>query len=100
MKKIFVAMMIFSIVVSSVFAQAATEQAVEEKIVTIIQDANLAEAEWYKQMNADFEAETGIKVDAQFAASTGNDFIQKSRRHLFATLWQCSHNNIKLPAGS
>lgn len=38
MKKIFVAMMIFSIVVSSVFAQAATEPAVEEKIVTIIQE--------------------------------------------------------------
>lgn len=84
MKKIFVAMMIFSIVVSSVFAQAATEQAAEEKIVTIIQDANLAKAEWYKQMNADFEAETGIKVDAQFAASTGNDFIQKLNIDLMA----------------
>lgn len=75
--------MIFSIVVSSVFAQAA-----EEKIVTIIQDANLAEAEWYKQMNADFEAETGIKVDAQFAASRCITFSCSYHRSV------CIHSEI------
>lgn len=83
MKKLFVVLMILSLITTSVFAQAAAEQA-EEKVVTIIQDANLAEVEWYKQMNADFEAETGIKVDVQFAASTGNEFSQKMNIDLMA----------------
>lgn len=83
MKKILVVMMVLSIITSALFAQGQTEQA-EEKVANIIQDANLAEAEWYKKMNADFEAETGIKVDVQFAASTGNEFVQKLNIDLMA----------------
>ncbi len=76
--------MILAVITASVFAQAAAEKADEEKIVTIMQDANFAEAAWFKQMNADFEAETGIHVDVQFAASTGNDFNQKMLIDLMA----------------
>ncbi|MBR2281753.1 MAG: extracellular solute-binding protein [Spirochaetales bacterium] len=77
MKKAIVVMMILAVITASVFAQAASEAASEEKVVTIIQDANYANQDWFKQMNEAFEAETGIKVDYQFSAATGNDFNQK-----------------------
>ena len=85
MKKAIVVMMILAVITASVFAQAATEApAAEEKVVTIIQDANFATQDWFKQMNADFEAETGIKVDYQFSAASGNDFNQKMLIDLMA----------------
>ena len=85
MKKAIVVMMILAVITASVFAQAATEApAAEEKVVTIIQDANFANQDWFKQMNADFEAETGIKVDYQFSAASGNDFNQKMLIDLMA----------------
>ena len=83
MKKVIAVLMILAVITASVFAQAATEQA-EEKVVTIIQDANFANQEWFAKMNADFEAETGIKVDYQFSASSGNDFNQKMLIDLMA----------------
>lgn len=84
MKKLFVSLMVILMVITSVSASATKEAKAEEKVVTVLQDANLAEAEWYRQMNADFEAETGIHVDAQFAASTGNEFMQKLNIDLMA----------------
>ncbi len=77
MKKAIVVMMILAVITASVFAQAAAEKAEEEKVVTIIQDATFADKAWFAEMNADFEAETGIHVEAQFSASSGNDFNQK-----------------------
>ena len=84
MKKAIVVMMILAVITASVFAQSATEKAEEEKVVTIIQDANFANQEWFAQMNAAFEAETGIHVDAQFSAASGNDFNQKMLIDLMA----------------
>ena len=83
MKKALVVMMILSVITASVFAQGAAEAA-EEKVVTIIQDANFASQDWFKQMNADFEAQTGIKVDYQFSASSGNEFNEKMLIDLMA----------------
>ncbi len=77
MKKAIVVMMILSVITASVFAQSAVEAAEEEKVVTIVQDATFANVEWFAKMNADFEAETGIHVEAQFSASSGNEFFQK-----------------------
>ncbi len=56
MKKVFVVLMILAVITTSLFAQAAAEKAEEEKIVTIIQDANFATQDWFKNMNAAFEA--------------------------------------------
>lgn len=85
MKKALVVLMILTVITASVFAQSATEvKAEEEKVVTIIQDATFADKDWFKQMNADFEAETGIHVDAQFSAQSGNDFNQKMLIDLMA----------------
>ena len=85
MKKALVVLMILTVITASVFAQSASEtKAEEEKIVTIIQDATFADKDWFKQMNADFEAETGIHVDAQFSAQSGNDFNQKMLIDLMA----------------
>lgn len=84
MKKAIVVLMILAVITASVFAQSSTEKAAEEKVVTIIQDANFANQEWFAQMNAAFEAETGIHVDAQFSAASGNDFNQKMLIDLMA----------------
>ena len=85
MKKALVVLMILTVITASVFAQSATEtKAAEEKVVTIIQDANYANQEWFSKMNADFEAETGIHVDAQFSAASGNDFNDKMLIDLMA----------------
>ncbi len=84
MKKALVVLMILTVITASVFAQAAAEQGEAEKVVTIIQDATFADKAWFAEMNAAFEAETGIHVDAQFSASSGNDFNQKMLIDLMA----------------
>ncbi len=84
MKKAIVVLMILAVITASLFAQATAEKAEEEKVVTIIQDATFADKAWFAKMNEDFEAETGIHVDAQFSASSGNDFNQKMLIDLMA----------------
>ena len=74
MKKILAVFIVASLVCAALFAGGSSETAAaktEERVVSVVCRASYANEEWFKNMNAAFEAETGIKVDVQ--PTPGND---------------------------
>ena len=73
MKKLISVLLFAAIMVTMVYAAGAAEAAgsSSQRVVTTVCRASYAEEEWYKAMNAAFEAETGIHVDVQ--PTPGND---------------------------
>ncbi len=71
MKKALITLMLVAICVTAVFASGASEQKQETRVVTTVCRASYVNEEWFKNMNAAFEAETGIHVDVQ--PTPGND---------------------------
>ena len=62
MKKLFAILTVAIVSIAFVFAGGASEQAETERIVTTANAAIYAGETWFNNMNAAFEAETGIKV--------------------------------------
>ena len=71
MKKALITLMLVAICVTAVFASGSSEQKQETRVVTTVCRASYVNEEWFKNMNAAFEAETGIHVDVQ--PTPGND---------------------------
>ena len=71
MKKALITLMLVAICVTAVFASGSSEQKQEARVVTTVCRASYVNEEWFKNMNAAFEAETGIHVDVQ--PTPGND---------------------------
>lgn len=74
MKKFFVVLAVMIIAATTVFANAANETKTTEsaqRVVTTVCRASYPNETWYNEMNAAFEAETGIKVIVN--PTPGND---------------------------
>lgn len=74
MKKIIISLFVLMLAVSTVFAGGNTEvksTGDAKPVVTTVCRASYADEEWYKNMNADFEAETGIHIEV--IPTPGND---------------------------
>ena len=71
MKKALITLLLLTIAVATVFASGSTEKKEEAKVVTTVCRASYVNEEWFKNMNAAFEAETGIHVDVH--PTPGND---------------------------
>jgi len=56
----------------------------EKRIVTTVTNSTYAGEAWYQEMNADFTAETGIEVDVEVTAGTGEDSLKKQNIELLA----------------
>lgn len=82
MKKFITLFILVAFVCSALFAGGSTETASatkksDAKVVTVVCRASYANEEWFKNMNAAFEAETGIHVDVQ--PTPGNDADHDSK---------------------
>ena len=75
MKKLISLLLVVSLVCSALFAGGTQESASAKKsdtrTVTVVCRASYVNETWFKEMNAAFEAETGIHVDVQ--PTPGND---------------------------
>jgi ABC-type sugar transport system, periplasmic component len=86
MKKSFLVLLAAVLLSSLVFAGGASEKPAQasEKVVTTVCRASYANEEWYNKMNADFEKETGIRVDVQPTPGNDEDHVTKVNVDLLA----------------
>lgn len=86
MKKLLIFVLLSTLILASVFANGNSEKSVKgnENIVTTVCRASYINEEWYNNMNAAFEKETGIHVDVQPTPGNDNDHDSKVNVDLLA----------------
>ena len=82
-KKLFILSLVLLISLP-LFANGKAESKDEENVVTTVCRASYATADWYNQMNLDFEKETGIHVDVSPTPGNDDDHVMKVNLDLLA----------------
>ena len=85
MKKLFVAVLVCLTCMSGIFALGSSEDSsADGRVVTTAVTGLYANESWFRQMNADFEAETGIHVDVDYVAGDDEQYKTKINIDLMA----------------